>query len=249
MEEIDCSDRKNDTCNVRIVQNMNFSDIERQPSKTFVSWWPDAARSLIVGLYGDTDERRAAAHAILPILDAFPYKQLFELRMSSTVMMSLRELYSSRLMFEEQYIRMVKEHWSNQIQTIADKGRRLELDHNETCAELKSRANKLNSRYRGAQATIQSTLRDYMDRGTNEYKMKMRLLRSEMLEHQSIRRPETRQLDERIATLTREVEAQFGPETVRSIRMLYETHVGNIEHDVAEQIQEECRKSWILGLQ
>ena len=235
-------------CSVRFVDEMNFTHVEQDATRqrrTFVDWWPVTARVLIQGAFGDKDDKRAAIHSFVPILDDFPSMQPTTIRMTTPELAALHNLYSSRLMYEEQHIRKVKERWSNAVFATIDRIRRLLADHAQVIEALKARSKTLAEAHATnmeARKIVAAILERFATRLRRELDLEVRLVRAENLAIEPVRRPETRQLDERIAKSLHTLEDSDGGER---LTRLYEMHVRNVEHDVALELQKECHASWL----
>ena len=252
MEEItseDDTDTKNaDECSVCIVDNMNFTAIDETTSRrSFVEWWPGAARVVISGAYDDIEKRKVAVQSLLPILDEFPSVQPATVRMATPEMVVLHNLYSSRLMFEEQYIRQVKDRWSTAIDNAIERMSRLIEEYEATLEGLKARAKSLADEHTesAARRIIVAELDTYATRLKRETTLEMRLTRAEAMAVEPVKRPETKQLDARIESTVQESK---DTDAVRRLKDVYNLHVRNVEHDMAVELINQCKSKWLRAL-
>lgn len=239
--------KNGEECSVCIVDNMNFTSIDEAPHRAFTDWWPTAARLVIMGAYDDIEKRRVAVQALLPIVDDFPSVQPTTVRMATPEMVVLHNLYSSRLMFEEQHIRQVKERWSTAIDTAIERMSRLLKDHDTTLDGLKTRAKTFADDFSEPESRqiIVSELETYAARLRRELNLEMRLTRAEAITMEPTKRPETKQLDMRIETTMHELKDK---DTVRRIKQVYDLHVRNVEHDMATELMKQCKSRWLRAL-
>lgn len=258
MEVIDCGPEEKSTandCSICIVNDFKFRAVDpprKQSRVNFATWWPVAARSVIAGIYGDIDNRRNAAKALIPLLESFPKETTYTMRISSPDALILQDLYSSRLMFDEQHMRTIKDRWVQRIQSVIERGGRVIRESINTRDGLRASARKMIARYEQrcdkAKEIVEDELRTAERRLAKETDSDMRILRAEALADMQYNAPDTYQLDQRISDVARRLTENSGDEVVSSIRELYNIHTGNISHDIARQISEHCEKEWMHAL-
>lgn len=235
-------------CSVCIVDNMNFTSIDETVSRrSFVDWWPGAARVVISGAYDDIDKRRVAVQSLLPILDEFPSVQPATVRMATPEMIVLHNLYSSRLMFEEQYIRQVKNRWATAIDNAVERMTRLIEEYDATLDGLKVRAKSFANEHPElvTRQLIVHELDAYATRLKRELTLEMRLTRAEAIAIEPVKRPETKQLDARIESTALELNDS---DSAKRIKEVYKLHVRNVEHDMAAELIYQCKAKWLRAL-
>lgn len=254
MEEIKYSDAevaaKSDDYSVCIMNNERFTEIDQPLHEHFSAWWPVAARTVIKGICADVNARRAAAQAILPILDKFPHGVPTPMRMNTYEVNALHDLYSSRLMFEEQYLNRIMDHFCNIIAStvkgcdrVLQQSQLLSKQLRESAESFSLNASSKNRRI------IADTMRMYFTRILNQRDTDLKLCRSEhLLQAHDIKRAETKQLDDRISQAVRELAPKVSPDVLQLLQDSYRQHMRNIEHDMAKRIQEHCQQSWIDAL-
>lgn len=251
MEEIAIDEegsKNGEECSVCIVDNMNFTSIDETSRRSFVDWWPAAARVVIRGAFDDPEKRRVAVQALLPMLNEFPAVQPDTVRMATPEMVTLHHLYSSRLMFEEQYIRQVKEHYSTAVDLAVERMTRLIENYETTLEGLKTRAKSFADDFSEptSRQIIVTELDAYATRLKRELILKMRLTRAESMVVEPVKRPETKQLDSRIETTARELNDH---DAVHRIKQVYDLHIQNVEHDMAVELIGQCKSKWLRALQ
>lgn len=240
------------TGDIQIVNSLKFRGVDELKHSSFVEWWPTVARTVIAGIFADQDARQAAARALMPLLDRFRRQGVTQPRMMTGDMQTLQEMLSSRLMFEEQYIRSVKDVWQEAITVLYEQCSRVLVAHKKSQKELESKAKELTKRFKSNAAgdavddTVSSTLAKYTQRLRRDSAFELKLLRAEAQQVANIRRPETRQLDERIEAFC--ASAVESNDAVKRMRDIYEAHIANIEYEVVEQLREECKSKWVKGL-
>ena len=243
------------TGDVRIVDNFKFERIDDARLTSFVEWWPIVAKTVIAGIYSDQDAQRAAVRALMPLFDRFKHNTIAQMRMLSPEAQNMQEMLSSRLMFEEQYILSVKDAWQDSITMLEDRCRRLFKNNKSAEDSIDAKAKELERKYapsigaQRARSAIDKIKTMYKQRQRRISAAELKLLRSEVLQVPQVKRPETKQLDERIESLYRGVSSGGGSvESIRRIRETYDTHILNIEYEMARQVRDECKSKWLRGL-
>ena len=63
-----------------------------------------------------------------------------------------------------------------------------------------------------------------------------------------IQRPDTTHIDGRIANMTKNLAKTTSPDVLGMVKRIYEQHVQRLEHEMAQDIQAECKRSWVSCL-
>ena len=247
-------ERSDDDCDIRFVTNMNFRDLDDLRQSSFADWWPAAAKTVIAGIFAEQDSQRAAVRALLPLLSQYKYSNVLQPRMMTGELEALQHMLSSRLMFEEHYIKSVKDAWKDSISSLTERCMHVFAKNRRSETQMHAYAERLEREYRdrvGAQLvhdTIAELLSRYKKKQCQASAMALKLLRAESLHVHIIRRPDTRQLDDRIESFCRNAPAA-SMDGIRCLRAAYATRLANVEYEMAEDIKDECRCQWIRALQ
>lgn len=259
MELVQCDDDDPhpDGCNVQIVSDMHFKNVDESHAKydtpEFVTWWPSTAKTVIKGLYADGDARIAAVRTLLPVCDMFPSQQVMPLRMTTPEMSALHELYATRLTFDEQHIKGITAAWIHQVNALVARARPIVNRLEEDERKLQQSAQGIKTQYAvnpQAMQIVDAKLHAYRTRVQEAAQLQLRLARSESLLHEPVHAPDTHQIDQRIDDMVKDLKQRstLPPEMFDTIRAIYDAHRRNIEADAAVLVQNECRKLWLDGL-
>ena len=122
----------------------------------------------------------------------FSKQQPITLRMTTPEMTALHELYASRLLFDEQYIKGISEGWIQKINTLTDSAQNIleRLSHNET--EINKAAERMLKRFATKSDNAQQIVNDkraiYMERLRKEAQLELKLARSQAMLHEETKR-------------------------------------------------------------
>uniref|UniRef100_A0A7S4R0D5 Uncharacterized protein n=1 Tax=Ditylum brightwellii TaxID=49249 RepID=A0A7S4R0D5_9STRA len=238
---------------VRIVDHFNYTNVDDMRPPSFVEWWPVAAKTVIAGMYNSQDSQRAAIRALMPLFERFKRKTVVQPRMMSADALNVQEMLSSRLMFEEQYMRSVKDAWQESITMLEERCMRVFKANKAIEDAIDKKGVELERKYtsrisaKRVKEVLDSLKTTYKQRQRRDSALELKLLRSEAMQITATKRPETRQLDERIESSYRGA-SSAAMETLRRVRETYDAHISNIEHDMAQQLIFECKEKWMRGL-
>lgn len=252
METIECEKPSllNDTCSVRIVDDFKFRAVDaiaKEVQPEFCVWWPNAARILVNGIFGDQEQRRSAARAMLTLVDFKQTEARDEHVLTSEDECALRDMYATRLMFDEQQVKLLREVWADRVDQVFEKGSRVIRKSTALLETMRILAKKLEEEHRDnpvVHSIIQEELSRAKERLACDTNQSIRLIKAEActdLQHSS---PNLHQLDQRIWKCAQRLDSAVA----ERIRAAYRAHYRNIEYTAATALNDACRQKWIQGL-
>lgn len=259
MEVIECESDEfaaNDTCSVCVVEDFKFRAVDPpamhgDQRSNFCEWWPRAARSVISGLYGDNETRRSAAKALMGLVDDFPYEKVVDVECLTHEAITLSDLYRTRLMYEEQHMRSVREKWAERISLVVSKGGVLIKESVRAREGLRDASNRMRRKFEATQqvdAIVNDELRRAERRLAKDVESEMRVLRAEALSDVVVRPPDTRHIDERIASLANRMVLHNEEPIVEALREAYHGHTQNKMSAAAAELRSHAERDWMQAL-
>lgn len=241
-------------CEVSIINtNAQFTDASVLQRIQFVNWWPTVARTLVASLFhSEKTTRRSAIQVLYPVLHQFPKVDVPSNRMAMTELNALYNLYSSRLMFEEQHIRNTMQRWTQIIDTMIDRGEKIMKTYSERSNSLATKATEIAATYgtdnADAVSVIKNELHLFGSRMKRERDLELQVVRAETLGMEGTSRPETRQLDAKISEMIREYQQKYPKQTLETLNIMYNAHISNIENEMCVKLQRDHVPKWLRYL-
>lgn len=239
-------------CDVEIVERdgrfSSIDEVQHGFRADFATWWPQVARAVVRGCYAGIESRQAAVIALRPLFDAFPPvegSQPHAERGDATEEL-LAELYSTRLLFEEQHLRLIKQAWCNSISRVVRDGESIIRKWSRQKSLLHDKAQSLLNASSDAEAA--SIIRDELQKAerniARECDMELRLARAEASVVDAAKKNDTHALEERIASTSRLV----APSKRSRIEKTHVLGRRRIVQMLVAEIRGECDQTWIKAL-
>ncbi len=260
MEVIECgtSEFAPDTCSVCIVNDFKFRAVDTSPINNdridFCEWWPTAARTLIAGLFGDVEMRRSAAKAML-VLTEIKFVKVSEPKQNVAMdgdRKTLQDLYATRLMFDEQHMKVLCDAWMERVNHVYEKGATLIRQNTSARDGIRRIAKGLTEKHSNdlaAQNIIEDELKKAQQRLAHDVERNMRLFKAESMTDVRVSRPpDLHQLDQQIWHCTQRLSVMGEKENAQEIRSAYHDHLQNATCAIMQKLREMCMHRWMNAL-
>ena len=247
-----CSDDEHEpACSIVKTTNHYNMETDDSPSDNLSEWWPNVGRTLIDSLYHkDQEVRRNAVHVMMPITDRFPRTDVLQLTVTTPDIKRLHELYASKIVIEQKHIESSAEEWITKLNALCRSCRQEEERVRITKQELLKKAQRLVVTYgEDIKDIVLEQLMRVTKRLDSEKELRQQIARLQAhAQHEMKSHVNRAPIDAEIRKTESELQTRYPPEMFDSIRKTYMAHIRNIEHDVANRIQECCKCDWIAGL-
>ena len=260
MEVIECdaSEFSPDTCSVCIVNDFKFRAVDTSPINNdridFCEWWPTAARTLISGLFGDVEMRRSAAKAMLVLTD-IKFVKVSEPNQNVAMhsdRKTLRDLYATRLMFDEQHMKLLRDAWMERVNYVYEKGAALIRLNTSARNEIRRVAKELTDKHSNdpaARKIIEDELTKAQERLAHDVERNMRLFKAESMTDVRVSKPpDLHQLDQQIWHCTQRLSVIGEKDNAQEVRSAYHDHLQNATCAIVEKLREMCMHRWMNAL-
>lgn len=243
-----CSDDDDEACGAAADDPVDDDD---RKSDRFLGWWTTVGRTLLDSVHhSDKSVRRNAVQMMMPITHRFPRTEVVHMAVTTPELKRLHELYAAKIVIEERRIQGVVGQWCDRIDQLCRACRQEDERVRLVKKELLQKADRLVSKFgpRVSDIVAEQLTRSAKQLDT-ERDLRVRIAR---LEAHSQRCSDARVTSSHVDADIRKTESglsgRFPPETFGSIKQMYLSHIRNIEHKVAEQIQDRCKSCWLGGL-
>tara|TARA_B110001450_G_C17616995_1_gene479642 strand:+ start:649 stop:1452 length:804 start_codon:yes stop_codon:yes gene_type:complete len=230
---------------------VNDAGIGKNASNEFLSWWSVVGSALLDSVHhNDKSVRRNAVLLMMPITHKFPRTEVMQMTVTTPEIKRLHELYASKIVIEQRHMENITNQWCDKIDQLCRACRQEEERIRLTKGELLKKAEDLVAKY-GSDVSdiVGEQLTRRVERLDREKDLRVQIARLQAHSQQYLDTDlKSCHLDADILKIERDLVERFPPETFGSIRQMYLSHIRNIEHQIAEDIQERCKTNWLGGL-
>lgn len=230
---------------------VNDTGIGNQGSNEFLKWWSVIGSALLDSVHhNDKSVRRNAVLLMMPITHKFPRTEVMQMTVTTPEIKKLHELYACKIVIEQRHMENITNQWCHQIDQLCRACRQEEERVHLFKGELLKKAEELVAKYGSDVSDIVSEqLTRRVEQLDREKDLRVQIARLQAHSERCLNTDlKSCHLDADIVKIERDLVERFPPETFGSIRQMYRSHIRNIEHQIAETIQEHCKTNWLSGL-
>ena len=236
---------------IDLTETANNTGIGKDASNEFLKWWSVIGSALLDSVHhNDKSVRRNAVLLMMPITHKYPRTEVMQMTVTTPEIKKLHELYASKIVIEQRHMENITNQWCDKIDQLCRACRQEEERVQLLKNELLKKAEEMVAKYGSDVSDIVSEqLTRRVEQVDREKDLRVHIAR---LQAHSDRYLDTDlkscHLDADIVKIERDLVERFPPETFGGIRQMYLSHIRNIEHQIAETIQERCKTNWLGGL-
>ena len=246
-----CSDEEEESVQVVDTHATILGDAPAS-ADDFSRWWPDVGRTLVDSLYHrDRSVRRNAVCTMMPITERFPRAEVLQLTVTTPDIKRLHELYALKLVMMRKRLDRFASVWIDKLDELCQTCRQQEARVRATKDLLLKKAEELVAAH-GVRVRdiVSKQLVRAVQQMEQDAHLHIQIARLQAhTRHDVVAEQSTVNLERDIQQLEHDLTSRFPPEILDSLRQTYAAHVRNLNHEVANRVQQRCRCEWVHGLE
>lgn len=251
--ETDDENSFDDDIEVNVLDN-KFVDIHAEESTTlsFETWWPEIAESILGAMYSTPQMKKKIVQNLMPLFE-FKRVDVQPLKLATEEVNELYRLYKQKLELRSAHLTDIKNFWCDLLRKCAVTCKQI-LQERETMLEIlklkakemylkQSKVNRIDTiikqEYEKARYDIQEM-----------FTARLKLAKTEILLSKNNKGP---MHCEKMAVVDESIRKQMLQLTQKydfpeQLKAAYNAECKNLDYDMAQQVQNECREFWIHTL-
>lgn len=228
---------------VEIAEDAYIDIASVDTTLSFETWWPQAAEALIMAMFGTKEDRRSAIQIAMPLFE-FSKQPVKHVSVESEAFTEVKMLYDQLLQGARLRLYRIKNEWCDKLTSCFIRCRQTIREYQNTAESLKQSALSLVRRNQPhtplAMFIVKDELGKHLQKLFAELDLKLLLIKTESCRTSDVCSVASDRVMERKIH-----ESRLPKEQHALLRSYHHMQLQNIQAELAEQIQEEFKQTWI----